>query len=113
MKVLALNSSPRGGGQSKTEFLLNHLVQGMQEAGAEVEVVALRKKKINHCIGCFTCWTKTPGVCLHQDDMTKELFPKWLAADLVVYATPTLSLYGQRRDEGLHRTDPAGPPSFF
>ena len=27
MKVLALNSSPRGEGQSKTEFLLNHLIQ--------------------------------------------------------------------------------------
>jgi multimeric flavodoxin WrbA len=88
MKVLALNASPRGGGQSKTEFLLNHLVQGMEEAGAEVEVVELRKKKINYCSGCFTCWTKTPGICIHQDDMTKELFPKWLAVDLVVYATP-------------------------
>ena len=77
MKVLALNSSPRGEGQSQTEFLLTHLVQGMQEAGAEVEVVALRKKTIKNCIGCFTCWTKTPGICIHQDDMTKELFPKW------------------------------------
>lgn len=88
MKVLALNSSPRGEGQSQTEFLLNYLVQGMQEAGAAVEVIALRKKKINYCTGCFTCWTKTPGICIHQDDMTNELFPKWLAADLVVYATP-------------------------
>jgi len=88
MNVLALNASPRGGGQSKTEFLLNHLVQGMQEAGADVEVVALRNKKIKYCVGCFTCWTKTPGVCIHQDDMTNELFPKWLAADLVVYAFP-------------------------
>jgi multimeric flavodoxin WrbA len=88
MNVLALNASPRGEGQSKTEFLLNHLVQGLQEAGAEVEVVSLRKKKIKNCVGCFTCWTKTPGVCIHQDDMTGELFPKWLAADLVVYAFP-------------------------
>jgi multimeric flavodoxin WrbA len=88
MNVLALNASPRGEGQSKTEFLLNHLVQGMQEAGAEVEVVSLRKKKIKTCVGCFTCWTKTPGVCILQDDMTGELFPKWLAADLVVYAFP-------------------------
>ena len=88
MKVLALNSSPRGQGQSKTELMLTHLVQGMQEAGAEVEVINLRKKKINFCIGCFTCWTKTPGVCVHQDDMTKEIYPKWLAADLAVYATP-------------------------
>jgi multimeric flavodoxin WrbA len=88
MKILAVNSSPRGGGQSKTELMLTHLVQGMQEAGAEVEVIPLRKKKINYCAGCLTCWTKTPGICIHQDDMSKELFPKWLASDLVVYAFP-------------------------
>jgi multimeric flavodoxin WrbA len=88
MKVMALNSSPRGEGQSKTELMLTHLVQGMQEAGAEVEVVELRKKKIHYCSGCYSCWTKTPGLCIHQDDMSKELFPKWLASDLVVYAFP-------------------------
>jgi multimeric flavodoxin WrbA len=88
MKVLAVNSSPRGEGQSKTGLMLNHLVQGMRQAGAEVEVVELRQKKIRYCSGCFTCWTKTPGQCIHQDDMTLELFPKWLASDLVVYATP-------------------------
>jgi multimeric flavodoxin WrbA len=68
--------------------MLNSLVLGMQEAGAEVEVVNLHEKKIKYCIGCFTCWTKTPGKCIHKDDMTKELFPKWLNSDLVVYATP-------------------------
>jgi hypothetical protein len=88
MKVLALNSSPRGDGQSKTELMLTHLVKGMREAGAEVEVVHLRKKSIKHCVGCFTCWTKTPGVCIHKDDMTQELFPKWRDSDLVIYATP-------------------------
>jgi multimeric flavodoxin WrbA len=88
MKILAINSSPRTGDQSKTELMLDHLVEGMQEAGADVEVVNLREKKIRYCIGCFTCWTKTPGLCIHKDDMTKELFPKWLNSDLVVYATP-------------------------
>jgi len=88
MKILSINSSPRTGGQSKTELMLNHLVKGMQEAGAEVEVVNLREKKIKNCIGCFTCWTKTPGKCIHKDDMTKELFSKWLKSDIVVYATP-------------------------
>ena len=88
MKILALNSSPRAGGQSQTELMLDHLVEGMQKAGAEVQVVNLHEKKINYCIGCYTCWTKTPGKCLHKDDMTKELFPKWIDSDIAVYATP-------------------------
>ena len=88
MKVLALNSSPRTGGESKTELMLDSLVEGMREAEAEVEVVDLRSKKINNCAGCFSCWIKSPGICIHKDDMTRELYPKWLASDLVVYASP-------------------------
>ena len=88
MKVLALNSSPRSEKQSKTELMLNYLVAGMREAGADTEVVHLRSKRINNCIGCYTCWTKTPGLCIHKDDMTHELYPRWVQSDLVVYATP-------------------------
>ncbi|MCG6909456.1 MAG: NAD(P)H-dependent oxidoreductase [Deltaproteobacteria bacterium] len=88
MKVLALNSSARKGGQSKTEWMLASLATGMVTAGAAVDVVHLRDKKIRYCTGCFTCWTKTPGQCVLQDDMTKELLPKLIEADLVVYATP-------------------------
>jgi multimeric flavodoxin WrbA/putative sterol carrier protein len=88
MKVLAINSSLRKGGESRTELMMNDLVEGMREVGAEVEVVHLHQKKIKYCIGCFTCMTKTPGKCVHNDDMTNELFPKWLESDLVVYAIP-------------------------
>jgi multimeric flavodoxin WrbA len=88
MKVLALNSSPRSEGQSKTRLMLDHLVRGMKEAGADVEMIDLRSKTVKDCIGCFTCWTKTPGVCIHKDNMSGELYPKWLQSDLVVYATP-------------------------
>lgn len=88
MRIFAINSSPRTGGESKTELMLNHLVEGMRDAGAVVDVANLREKKISPCIGCFTCWTKTPGRCIHKDDMTADLFPRWLAADLAVYASP-------------------------
>lgn len=88
MKVLALNSSPRSGGQSKTELMLDHLSQGLREAGAEVTSVPLREKQVKNCAGCYTCWTKTPGVCIHKDDMTRELYPQWLESDFVVYASP-------------------------
>jgi multimeric flavodoxin WrbA len=113
MRILALNSSPRSGGQSKTELMLNHLVKGMRDAGAEVEIVNLREKTIKNCIGCFTCWTKTPGKCIHKDDMTNELFPKWLKSDLVVYATP---LYYHIMNGAMstfrERTLPAAQPFF-
>ena len=88
MKVIALDSSPRSRGISKTRLLLDALVKGMREAGADVEDIRLREKKVRLCLGCFTCWSKTPGVCVHNDDMTNELFPTWLEADIAVYATP-------------------------
>lgn len=113
MRILAINSSPRSGGQSKTEMMLNHLVEGMRDTGAEVDVVNLREKKIKNCSGCFTCWTKTPGQCIHNDDMTMELFPKWLEADVVVYATP---LYYHTMNAAMstfkERTLPAIQPFF-
>jgi multimeric flavodoxin WrbA len=113
MKVLAVNSSPRGSNQSKTELMLNCLVKGMRDASAEVEIIALREKTIKPCKGCFTCWTKTPGVCIHQDEMTKELFPKWRASDLVIYATP---LYNYTMTALLkafiERTLPSNQPFF-
>jgi len=113
MRVFAVNSSPRKEGQSKTELMLNHLVEGMREAGAEVETVNLREKNIKNCIGCFTCWTKTPGRCVHKDDMTKEIYPKLLEADLVVLATP---LYYHFMNGAMstfrERTLPAAQPFF-
>lgn len=113
MKVLALNSSPRKKGKSLTGLMLDHLVEGMIDAGAEVEIVDLRKKKLKNCIGCFTCWTKTPGKCIHKDDMTNELFPKWLMSDIVVYATPlyhyTVNALMKRF---IERTLPIAEPFF-
>ncbi len=88
MKVLALNSSPRIKGQSKTELMLSHLVAGMEKAGAQVEVIHLRTKNIRNCVGCLTCWTKTPGRCIHRDEMSEELFPKFVESDMAVFATP-------------------------
>ena len=87
MKVLALNSSARTGSHSKTELMLNHLIDGMHKAGAEADVVNLREKNIKNCTGCFSCMTKTPGKCVLMDDRTGELFPKWLESDLIIYAT--------------------------
>jgi putative NADPH-quinone reductase len=113
MKVLAINSSARPAGQTKTGMMLESLVKGMSEAGAETEVVDLRKKDIRYCIGCYTCWTKTPGTCILKDDMTAELFPKWLASDLVVYASPLFHFtINAQMKTFIERTLPVLQPFF-
>lgn len=86
MQVLVLNSSPhreKGG----TGAVLNPFVEGMKEAGADVELIYVHKLTIKPCRGCYTCWTKTPGKCVQKDDMS-EILTKLASADIVVYATP-------------------------
>lgn len=86
-KVLAIAGSPRNPETSKTDILTQAFLKGCRNAGAEVETVYLSRKNINHCTGCYTCWTKTPGVCVFKDDAA-EIMTKEENADLVVYASP-------------------------
>lgn len=86
MKVLAINSSPRMD-KGNTALILNPFLEGMKEAGAEVELFYTSKLNIHPCTGEFNCWIKTPGECLHNDDM-KMLYPKIAEADIMVFATP-------------------------
>lgn len=86
MKVLAFNGSPRMD-NGNTALILNPFLDGMREAGAEVELFYTKKLKINPCQGCFTCWLKTPGVCFQKDDM-QMLHPKLRQVDIWVLATP-------------------------
>ena len=88
MRLIAFNSSPRDNQTSKTELVLQKFLDGARRAGAETETLYLRDYQIKHCLGCFSCWTKTPGRCVQKDDMAEELFGRYLAADLAVLATP-------------------------
>lgn len=86
MKILVFNGSPRCA-NGNTQILVNAFIAGAEEAGAQAEIIYLKDKKINHCMGCFSCWTKTPGVCIQKDDMP-ELLLKYRKADIIVYASP-------------------------
>jgi len=86
MKVVAFNASPRKE-QGVTDKMLKYFIEGMREAGAEVELIYLAGKKIGYCTGTFACWLQTPGVCIIKDDMA-EILVKIREADMVVYGTP-------------------------
>ncbi|MFX1398987.1 MAG: NAD(P)H-dependent oxidoreductase [Promethearchaeota archaeon] len=85
MKVLAINSSPNMD-EGNTALILNPFLNGMKEAGADVELFHTKELKINPCQGEYNCWMKTPGQCYQNDDMQK-LYPKF-SADVIVFATP-------------------------
>lgn len=51
-----------------------------------VKFIDLSKLKISNCVGCFGCWTRTPGKCVFRDDATK-VYPYIAASDRVVYVS--------------------------
>ncbi|MCX5707101.1 MAG: flavodoxin family protein [Candidatus Omnitrophica bacterium] len=111
MKVLALSGSPHGE-KGCTSHILKNLLEGMQEAGAQTELLELAKYKINHCLGCFICWVKTPGKCVHKDGMS-GLLEKYAAADILVFGTPLyhFNMTGLLKDF-IDRTLPIAEPWF-
>ncbi len=85
-RVLALNGSPRAGA-GVTSMLLQQLLAGMRESGAETRLIQVRELNLEPCIGCYSCWVQTPGRCIHRDGMDRGI-EAWAAADLVVIGTP-------------------------
>jgi multimeric flavodoxin WrbA len=86
MKVLAINGSPHMD-EGNTAMILNPFLDGLKEAGADVEVFYTRKMKIGPCNGDMSCWFVNPGTCGQKDDM-QMLLPKFKEADVIVWASP-------------------------
>lgn len=86
MKITVFNSSPRVN-KSNTNVMAEAFLKGAREAGAETENIFLARQKIRPCLGCFSCWVKTPGQCVIPDDMA-ALLKKLAETDIVVFATP-------------------------
>ena len=85
--IVVFDGGPRNTKFSKTTFMVNHFCRGAKSAGADIEHVKLKDMKINPCTGCYTCWTKTPGECIFQDDMI-DLRLKFRKADLIIFVSP-------------------------
>jgi multimeric flavodoxin WrbA len=87
VKVLAINGSPRKG-KGNTAMILKPFIQGVTEAGAEVELFYASKLKIKPCsCGNMHCWYNSPGNCCIDDEM-QLLYPKLKEADILIIATP-------------------------
>lgn len=81
--VKGLNGSPRKHGN--TALLIDWVLQGCQEAGAEVECLHIADYHVEYCRGCNRCLVE--GICPLPDDYL-ALCEKLKSADGLVIGSP-------------------------
>lgn len=67
------------------------LKQYSENCGGElrVDLFKLRDMDIKYCTGCWNCWLKTPGVCMHRDQMP-DVLRSVINSDLMVILSPVV-----------------------
>jgi multimeric flavodoxin WrbA len=87
MKAIAINGSPRPGGN--TEILLKKVLEPLEAAGWSTEYLRIGGKPVRGCIACFKCFKNQNGRCaVEKDDMNDHL-EKIYAADAIILGSPT------------------------
>lgn len=93
MNILAINGSPKGKCSNTwrlTSAFLDGIIawaeNGRKQAPA-IETLSVSALDIKPCLGCFSCWSKTPGKCCIHDDM-QAVIEKILWADVIIWSFP-------------------------
>ncbi|MBU3947861.1 MAG: flavodoxin family protein [Proteobacteria bacterium] len=84
MKIISIVGSPRGK-KGNTARLLNEVIKGAENMGAENETIFLLGDLVLPCRGCDKCHVK--GYCF-QKDKYEEIKLKILKADGLILASP-------------------------
>jgi multimeric flavodoxin WrbA len=112
MKILVMQASPNEDGL--TARMAKQAMAGAQAAGAETELLHLRKLKLSACLACDDGWGKCrrEGLCIIEDDL-ELVRDKMAQADGIVLSTPVY--FGDVAEvvkscfDRLRRCERAGP----
>jgi len=85
VNIIGFNGSPRKKGNTYT--IMNEILKGAKEGGAEVKYIHLPSLHIEGCIGCERC-RKDSTCTKHKDDM-QQLYPLIDEADGIIVGSPT------------------------
>jgi len=80
---LGFSGSPRVNGN--TDLLIKEFLKGAKDAGAETELIQVRKVRFDPCISCNRCFET--GRC-EVDDKFQPIYDKIMEADHIVLASP-------------------------
>ncbi len=94
-RVLGIVGSPRHGGN--TDLLVDEVLKGAKECGAETEKIFLKDLIINPCDGCNSCFKSQNNICKHNDDFENvrkqmEASQTWIIGTPVYWWGPTAIL---------------------
>lgn len=87
MNVVAFCASARKKGN--TYQLLETVLEPLQEAGVETELVELAGSNLKGCKACFVCMKKKDKSCAIKDDMVNECIGKMANGDAIILGSPT------------------------
>jgi multimeric flavodoxin WrbA len=87
MKAIAINGSPRPGGN--TEIMLKKALEPLTAAGWSTEFRQIGGKPVRGCTACFKCIEKKNGRCVIEGDVVNEYLELMYAADAIILGSPT------------------------
>ncbi|HOX45986.1 MAG TPA: flavodoxin family protein [Myxococcota bacterium] len=87
MRVVAWNGSARKDGN--TAHLLRAVLQELEKAGIETELVQLAGQPLRGCTACYRCAERKDRRCAVTSDRLNEHIEKLLAADGILLGSPT------------------------
>ena len=87
MKALAVNGSPRKGGNK--DILLQHVLEPLRAAGWDTELVQIGGKHISGCKACGKCMEKRNMQCVQKKDIFNDVMSRMLEADALILGSPT------------------------
>ncbi len=104
MKVVAINGSPRKGGN--TEIMLNAVLEPIKAAGVETKIIQVGGQNIHGCRGCWACQKLLNRKCAFNNDIVNDILEDLFSADAIIWGTP--SYYSNMTPELKALIDRAG-----
>lgn len=87
MKVIAINGSPRVGGN--TTLALKVMTDELEREGIETETIQIGNLSLRGCIACGHCAKSEGNRCVFADDCVNEIAQKLREADGFILGCPT------------------------
>ena len=110
MKALILNGETNR--SNNLARFSKKIADSLIKHGFELKEIKLHEKKIDDCLGCFKCWTKTPGLCIIKDD-ADQILADIINSELLIFLSPVVfGSYSYQLKKALDRMIPLISPFF-